>query len=106
MIVAVELAGDVSVVGRHVGQGFVTVAACTETNLTFVQAGQSLVMVSVELGGVTVAGVLDSVFKSTGPGILIGGQVGQALCSVSPDPGIVIGGQVGQGVSTVSTKPD
>lgn len=109
-MVAVELAGDVIVSGRHVGQGFVTVAECTVTNLTFVQVGQSLVMVSVsvEVGGVTVAGVLDSVVAEFDPGILIGGQVRQGLYSVSvePDPGMVTGGQVGQGLYTVVAEPD
>lgn len=81
-MVAVELAGGVIVFGGHVEQGFVTVAERTVTNLTVVQVGQSLVMVivSVELGGVSVAGVLDSVIVEPDPlGIVIGGQVGHGL---------------------------
>lgn len=101
-MVAVELVGDVIVCRGHVGQGFVAVTECTVTNLTVVHVGQSLVMVvvSFELGEVTVAGVLDSVIVEFGPGILIGGQVGHGLYSVSveTDPGMVIGGQVGQGL--------
>lgn len=95
-MVAVELAGGVIVFKGHVGQGLVTVAECTVTNLTFVQVGQSMVMVvvSVELGEVTVAGVLDSVIVEFDPGILIIGQVGQGLyfISVEPSPEVVTGG--------------
>lgn len=81
MIVVVELAGDVIVVGEHVEQGFVTVTDCTVMNLIVVQVGQSLVMVnvSVEVGGVIVAGVLDSVIVELDPGIVTGEQVGQGL---------------------------
>lgn len=107
-MVDVELAGDVNVIGGHVGQGFVTDTECTVTNLIVEQVGQSLVMVSVELGVVTVAEVFDSIVVEPDPGIVIGGQVGQGLYTVAVefDPGILIGGQVGQGLYSVSVEPD
>ena len=119
-MVAVELAGDVIVFGGHVGQGFVTVAEFTVTNLTVVHVGQSLVIVVLaELGGMTVAGMLNLVVADVDPeiligvadpdpGIVMGGQVGQGLYTVvaGPDPGIVMGGQVGQGLYTVVADPD
>ena len=68
-MVVVELTGDVTLVtGR------------TVINLIVEQVGQSLVVIGVvlvELGGVTVAGMLDTVFVEFAPGILMGGQVGQ-----------------------------
>lgn len=108
-MVAVELAGDVVVSREHVEQVLVTATESTVTNLTVVQVGQSLVIVvSNELGGVIVVGVLNSVIVEFDLAILMGGQVGQGLYSVSveAEPEIVTGGQVGQGLYTVVAEPD
>lgn len=83
-MVTVELAVGVIINGGHVEQVFVTVAEVTGAdftpmNLTSGQVGQSLTMipVSVELGGVVVATVLDSVIIESDPVIVTGGQVEQ-----------------------------
>lgn len=79
-MVAVELAGDVIVSTGHEEQVFVTPTDCTVTNLIVVHVGQSLVMVvSVSLWEVTVAGVLDSVIVEPDSVIVTRGQVGQGL---------------------------
>lgn len=79
-MVAVELAGDVIVSTGHEEQVFVTLTDCTVTNLIVVHVGQSLVMVvSVSLWEVTVAGVLDSVIVEPDSVIVTRGQVGQGL---------------------------
>lgn len=83
-MITVELAVGVMVTGEHVEQVFVTVAEgtgadFTPMNLTSGQVGQSLVMmpVSVVIGGVVVATVLDSVIVEPDPVIVKGGQVEQ-----------------------------
>ena len=103
-MVTVELGGDVTVSGGQVEQVFVTAADNTVTNRTVVQVGQSLVMVvSMKLVGITVAGILEFVVVEIDPGTLTGVQVRQGLktVSVEPDPEVVTGGQIVQGRSTV-----
>lgn len=93
------------------------IVSVTVTNLLYVQVGQSLTIVviavsSVELGGVTVAGMSDTVVVVVGfdPGIVMvmGEHVGQGLYSVSVEfcPGVVTREQAGQGLYTVSVEPD
>ena len=83
--------------------GFASVTFSTATNLTDVQVGQRFVVMNV---GVISAEVLDSAIVEVGPEIVIGGQVGQGLYTVSvePCPGMVTGGQVGQGLYTVDVE--
>lgn len=76
-MVVVELAGDVIVSEGYVRHGFVLrVTASTPVYLVVVR-GVVMVVVSVEMGGVLVVGVLDSIIVDFDPRILIGGPVGQ-----------------------------
>ena len=79
-MVAVELDCNVIDSTGHVEQVFVVLTECTLTNLIVVHVGQSLVMVvSLSLWEVIVAGVLDSVVVEPDPVIVMGEQVGQGL---------------------------
>lgn len=79
-MVAVELDGDVIVSTGQVEQVFVVLTGSTVMNLMSGQVGQSLVMVpSMSLWEVIVAGVLDSVVVEPGPVIVVRGQVEQGL---------------------------